>query len=85
MSPGFPGNFERVFQQYDRIVSGSKPPESQPPEPSNPGPVQNPASAGPRDDPPWLPDSVEKNPEKSFGNMQAERMAAAEQRINEHL
>jgi hypothetical protein len=83
MDPGFPGNFERIFQQYDRLVAGSKP---EPEDVSTKAPVAKApvSSAGPRDDPPWFPDPV-TNPEKSFGDIQAERMAAADQRINEHL
>jgi len=92
MDPGFPGNFERIFQQYDRLVAGSKPENQAPADPA-PAPVSTtseapvseaPVFAKPRDDPPWFPDPV-TNPEKSFGDIQAERMAAADQRINEHL
>jgi hypothetical protein len=84
MDPGFPGNFERIFQQYDRL--STKPDfekSSEDPAPEAPDPP-SPVFAKPRDDPPWFPDSV-TNPEKSFGDIQAERMAAADQRINEHL
>jgi hypothetical protein len=46
MDPGFPGNFERIFQQYDRLVAGSKPdfeksqenPDPQAPDPQTPDP-----------------------------------------------
>ena len=92
MDPGFPGNFERIFQQYDRLSTKPTNPVSTNPDPApvsttSEAPVSEaPVFAKPRDDPPWFPDSVKiTNPEKSFGDMQAERMAAADQRINEHL
>ena len=87
MDPGFPGNFERVFQQYDKIVLNF---DKEKPSPIEPNP--SPSNPGPRDEPPWWsPEDLDKEaqrpdvPEKSFGDLQAERMAAAEQRINEHL
>ena len=74
MDPGFPGNFERIFQQYDRLVAGSKPDFEENQAPADPqAPVQtkveeSPILTKPRDEPPWLPD-FDKVPEKSFGDM----------------
>ena len=75
MDPGFPGSFERVFQQYDRIVSRSAAPERKSLGPETPVPTEAPVERPslppslPPSMPPPPPDLPEKNvpPEELVG------------------
>ena len=92
MDPGFPrgkGGIERVFAQYDRITS-RRPPQEPPLKEQKP----------PDDEPPWwnappitqaehddgvLKNTLGYNGQKSWRDIDADRMAAADQRMNQHL
>lgn len=92
---GPPGGLEKLFAQYDKIVSHGQ------------GTAMHPASEGSADVPPWLPDDEDhKNPSplsdkeladrrekqglgldpsKSSRDLDADRMERGEQRLNEHI
>ena len=88
------GGLEKVFAQYDYIVHGNHV-ESTKPSPIKPN--QSPLNQ-PADDPPWRPPITQAEheqgvlkhnlgyePQKSWRDIDADRMATAEQRMNEHL
>jgi hypothetical protein len=88
------GGLEKVFAQYDYIVHGNHV-ESTKPSPIKPN--QSPLNP-PADDPPWRPPITQAEheqgvlkhnlgyePQKSWRDIDADRMATAEQRMNEHL
>ena len=63
MDPGFPGSFERVFQQYDRIVSGR-----------SPEPTEKPVAMEPAEMPTEMPTSNTPAPPPSAGMSGAEEI-----------
>ena len=98
---GPPGGLERMFAQYDAIVSHHPPAAT--PSPLEPNP--SPSNPGPADEPPWwspqemdspptsqneynegaLKQHLGYDPQKSWGDIQSDRMEAADQRMKEHL
>lgn len=74
---GPPGGLERMFAQYDAIVA-------QHPPGARPTPLETSLiKPAPVDEPPWR--SREMPSRKSRGDIQADRMAAADQRMKERL
>ena len=96
MDPGFPkGGIERVFAQYDRIML-HRPPEHD----MQAEPQANETQPVPGDEPPWwtappisqaehdegvLKNDLGYHGQKSWRDIDADRMAAADQMMNQHL
>ena len=93
MDPGQPANLERFFAQYDRIRSHRHSmPHDQKEKPSESSVLPPSMEEPPSELPPSMeePETMDLSgmssevPKQSWGDMQAERMAASEQRLNEH-